>query len=160
TLMAAGFLRVDADSDHSATPDVVGFAASLGAAVSVIDATAIISGATRAYIDGNSTVNAANDTNVTADSLAHALPDGDSIAVGLAAGGAAAIMDAQVNRVTEAYVGRRASGPAPLTTTVLNIGAHKLNVLAGSTYEARTDSLAAGFGLLAGASVIESTASV
>ncbi|RUU51250.1 hypothetical protein, partial [Mesorhizobium sp. M2C.T.Ca.TU.002.02.1.1] len=274
TLIAAGQVNVDADSNHRATPEVFGLSASLGVAISVVDATAIVSGATRAYIDGNSTVSASGDTNVTADSLSHALPDGDSVAVGGGIGGAAAIMDAQVNRVTEAFVGRRASkqlvvdtrlnsiqldqpatpwgdaeivtysagggtaigglvsgkqyyvfespdgrimlaeilrdggnnikplaeqdnlngriaidltslgsgtnhqliragliadvafnpsevlNPVPLTTTVLDIGAHKLNVLANSTYEARADSLAAGFGLLGGASVAKSSASV
>ena len=50
--------------------------------------------------------------------------------------------------------------PAALTTTDLDIGTKKLNVLAGSTYDARADSLAGGFGLLAGATVTKSTASV
>ena len=66
--------------------------------------TGIVEGSTRALIDGNSSINANGTLDVTADSTAQALPDGAAIAVGGIAG-AITIMDAQVNRVTEAYIG-------------------------------------------------------
>ena len=50
----------------------------------------------------------------------------------------------------------RAAAPAA-PSTLLNLGTHKLNVLANSTYEAKADSLAGGFGLLAGATVTKSS---
>ena len=53
----------------------------------------------------------------------------------------------------------RSADSAPASTTVA-IGNHKLNVLAGSTYEAKADSLTGGFGLLAGATVTKSSATV
>jgi hypothetical protein len=109
-LLASGAVKVNADSNHTATPSVVGFSASLGVSISVVEVAAKIEGTTRAYIDGNTMVTAGGSTDVTADSIAHALPEGDSIAVG-AIGGGIAVMDAQVNRVTEAYVGGRAQTP-------------------------------------------------
>ena len=107
SLTASGDLFVDADSTHHARANTFGLAASLGFAVSTMISEASVEGATRAYIDGNSTIVVDTRADITADSDAHALPAGDSISVGLVSG-AVTIMDADVNRVTEAFVGKRA----------------------------------------------------
>jgi hypothetical protein len=110
SLTASDNLFIDADSTHHARAKTFGFGAALGIAVSAMVSEASVGGATRAYADGNTTVTTLDRADITADSEAHALPDGDAIAVGLISG-AVTIMDAEVDRVTEAYVGGRAQTP-------------------------------------------------
>jgi hypothetical protein len=159
TLIAKDYLKIDAESNHAATPRVVGFSASLGVSISVAEAIGKVQGATRAYIDGASTVTVGNDVDITADSIASATPTGDSIAVGLAGGVGVAEFKAEVTRETAAYVGARA-GEAAAGTAAVNIGNKLLNIKANATLTATADNFTGGFGLLAGGAVSKSTAIV
>ena len=98
---------IDADSDLDARAESLGLAGSGGVAVSVVIADATIGGATRAWADGATTVTASA-MDVTADSIADALPDGISISLALGGAGSGAIINGAVDRTTEAYVGDRA----------------------------------------------------
>ncbi|MBL8482410.1 MAG: hypothetical protein JNJ60_09450, partial [Rhodocyclaceae bacterium] len=96
TLLARNYLKVDADSHHDVTPHVTGFAASLGVSISAAEAIGKVLGATRAYVDGASTITIGNDADITADSIATATPSGGTIAVGLASGVGLAEFKAEV----------------------------------------------------------------
>jgi hypothetical protein len=146
TLIAKDYLKVDADSNHAVTPFVKGFAASLGVSISAAEAIGKVLGATRAYVDGASTITVGNDADITADSLASATPSGASIAVGLAVGVGVAEFRAEVARETAAYVGTRAGRAGGIGTVAL--GDKKLNVTANATL-ARLRTTSSGFGLLA-----------
>ncbi|MGD8331638.1 MAG: hypothetical protein PVJ49_19555, partial [Acidobacteriota bacterium] len=157
-LTASGNVFVDADSTHDARAKTFGLAASLGFSVSVMVSEASVGGATRAYIDGASTVNTNDKLSITADSTAHALPDADSISIS-AAGFAGAIVDADVNRITEAYVGTRAGTTATAQTT-LNLGSDDLYIKANSNLTADASPLGLSFGLLASGALTVADANV
>ena len=71
------------------------------------------------------------------------------------AGFAGAIVDAEVDRITEAYVGTRA-GSTPTGLTTLSMGTDDLLIRAGSTYVANASPLGLSFGPLAsGADFVE-----
>ncbi|MGD8331683.1 MAG: hypothetical protein PVJ49_19785, partial [Acidobacteriota bacterium] len=112
TLLAKDYLKIDADSEHDVTPYVFGFAASTGVSISAAEAIGKVSGATRAYVDGTSTITVGDDADITADSIASATPEGESIAVGvLGAGVGVAEFKAEITRETSAFVGTRARVP-------------------------------------------------
>ncbi|MGD8349442.1 MAG: hypothetical protein PVI79_09415, partial [Gammaproteobacteria bacterium] len=113
-LSATGIAKIDAQSQHTAKPEVVGFSGSFslgGLAATVVKAETEISGATRAYIDGVSSVSSTGDLNVTADSYAKADPQGGSLTASLGVGLGVSDFDSRVTRETAAYVGTRANPP-------------------------------------------------
>lgn len=150
TLTAAGNLvQIDADSEHTADATAFGLAASTTAGVSVVNGNANIGGATRAFADGTMNVTAAA-MDVTADSIANALPDVTSVALSLGGAGSGAIVSATIDRTTEAYVGARA-GTVPAGTTNLMLTGGPLTIDANSTFTAIAAPL--NFGLGAGITV-------
>ncbi|MEO0465166.1 MAG: LEPR-XLL domain-containing protein, partial [Pseudomonadota bacterium] len=158
-LTASGAVTVDADSQHYAEPYIFGLAGSTGISVAATVAEANIGGATRAYVDGESTISSAGALNVTADSAAFATPSGESIAVGLGVGVALAEFSAHIDRETAAYVGTRTGEVATGQGTV-DLGNQQLNIRSNANLQAVADNFAGGFGLLAGASASRSTAIV
>jgi len=83
---------------------------------------------------------------ITADSTAQALPDGDTISVGLGAGEATAKVYAGVDRVTEAYVGTPA-WTTPTALTELRLGTDDLLIKANSNLTANASPLGISIGL-------------
>ncbi|GGO80245.1 hypothetical protein GCM10011348_16530 [Marinobacterium nitratireducens] len=158
SLTASGNLFIDADSDHKARAKTFGFGAAVGFAVSTMISEASVGGETRAYADGTTTINVNTRAEITADSIAEALPDADSVAVGLI-GGAIAMIDADVDRVTEAYVGTP-YWTTPTATTTLLLGTDDLLVRAKSTLTANASPLNIAFGLYGAAGVTYSTANI
>jgi hypothetical protein len=158
TLTTSEDLYIDADSMHTARAKTFGLGAALGFSVSVMVSEASVGGATRAFADGATTIDVDSQAQITADSTALALPDADSVSISLA-GGAGAVVDADVDRTTEAYVGTRA-GTTPGAQTTLSISTDDLYIKANSNYEANASPLGLSFGLLASGAVTISDADI
>jgi hypothetical protein len=146
TLAATGTVRIDADSNQIANAVAAGAAvsASFGAGVAVMEATAEIDGATRAYAGGALTIQSAA-LEVTADSSSQALPDGVAVAVGFGGSGTGAVIDGRVSRLTEAFVGTRV-GTAPGVLSTLTVGGGDVLIDAGSTSTVTTMPVSLGIG--------------
>jgi hypothetical protein len=139
----AGSVRIDADATHTANTHIDSAAAG-GVGISVMTAVASIQGTTRAFADGVVGISA-NALSVTADSNSTALPDGTSIAIGLA-GGAGAKLEAVIERATEAYVGARV-GQTPTALSALTFTNGDVLIQAGSTSRAEATPISLGVGL-------------
>ena len=82
TLTATGDLFIDADSNHSANAEIVGVGAAVGFGVTAMISDTSISGETRAYADGVTTINVGSKADITADSITDAESDGTSVSFG------------------------------------------------------------------------------
>jgi hypothetical protein len=142
TLAASSGIFIDSDSDHTANARSVGGAAS-AVAVSAMFSEASIGGVTRAFADGVVTANA-NKLEITADSIAKALPDALSATISLD-GGPGAFVKSTVDRTTEAYVGTQA-GVTPGAMTNLTIDDGDLLIHANSNFTAKATPISLGLG--------------
>ncbi|WP_108259779.1 LysR family transcriptional regulator [Mangrovicoccus ximenensis] len=152
-------VQIDADSDHHAQSTGIGVAASTGVAISVVDASASIGGATRAYADGDMSVTAAS-MDVTADSVAFADPDVVTVSISLGGAGSGSLVGATVDRVTEAFVGA-AAGTVPAGTTEVILTGGPLAIAANSDFTATADPVTLGVsgGISVAATVTNATIS-
>ena len=101
-----GNLRVEATSEASVDPDVVG--ASVGAvSVGVIDYVANISGSTNAYVTGANRTSAAGKIDILATDVSTASPNITQVSVGLLTVGTINVTPT-ISRTTQAYVGENA----------------------------------------------------
>ena len=159
-LFATGVVKIDADSNHYLAPEVTGVAISSTSSVSKMVANALSTGATRAYIDGNSSVTSAGPLEVTADSIVEAHPTGASVAISLGGAGALSEFRAEITRETAAYAGTRAGEtPSGLAGTI-ELGSKTLNLKSTATLTAVADSFGLGASLLAAGTESLSTAIV
>ena len=141
-LSAAGGVFIDADSAHTANALAIGAAAS-AVAVSAMFAEGHVGGETRAFADGILSVNSGQ-MQITADSVANALPDALSASISFD-GGPGAAVKGSIDRTTEAYVGSR-SGMSPTADTSLTINGGELLIQANSVFTATAIPISLGIG--------------